>query len=417
MTSGIAAPLLTLSLLSVSQLMTCGKSPKDDYKRFAHHAEKGKCKSVYNDLSTDSKARLDAYLQVMRDMALKAYDVEHPPPEAPPIVDVPDGGVADAAVGEATSTGDETEEEGGEAKPEPEPSKPDYRELREMTGKDLFVSLCRGKPKDLPTLYREAGLAEFSPLSVKYEEKDEKGDGARVYEKKTKKSKKKKGKEESEEAADYGVEMILERGHYRVVLAPMGIEWNISDDGRLLPKFRSPILTVGGDTDAKRTPTYDYNRIVAHLQEGRCEAFYAGLDSASRARIEVTVPMMIGFASIIASDEPKPDSGENRGKALVVALCKKASPSELTATGLHLGEVLEEKIRGTRASLTIRTKEKGKSEGNADSPTHEVMMVRENGSWHLSIDAFSDLLGNDDEEEEEGDEDSEEEEDEEEEGD
>lgn len=404
--SGVGATLPLVLLLNLSQLSPCGPGPEQRYKRFAKKAAEGKCSSVYSALDRRSRAQLDAYLETMLTMALT---VELQKLGEPPTLQSYYSGPALSSRKRQTTTAadqDSNDEDGGVsadagtdelsestlavaamradapaellAKNE---RRAELEALGELRGRALFKALCKSSMPKLSYLFREAGLEGYHPIPI--EEVVEVEDKAELFPRNAAKG--------AKGAAQNTLHMVKENDRWRLVLQPMNLTWYSTEDGRLVPRFRSPILTLGVEPDQERTPTAAYNHIVKLVAKGDCQAFYELLDTSSRNRMEQVGPMMVGFASAMgAARGGKPQARD--GRSLVLALCKEASPSELRAAGFHLGEVENEEISNNMAALTV------KSRGTDE--TREILMVREHGNWHLSIEAFGGLATAEEDQEE-----------------
>ena len=371
MTYGISSLIWALPLVSVSQLLPCGGSATQDYERFSSHVAKQDCKAIYQDLDANSRTRLDAMLETIVALALAAHDqaaqaqVSKKPHRTRGTSVEPD---ASAAAADAPDAG---------VQDDPDDSPPTQttnqgvtiESLRKLKEQALFVALCTADFPALPTLYRERGLDQFVPLKVSREEVRD--DHAELSVQKAK-----KGEQSS------SVKLVKEGDHFQVELTPISITWRPMDDGRLVPVFECPLLSVGVEVNGSKTATAAYDAMVAHLQNGQCEEFYNGLDSVSRSQIQRALPMMIGFAHAIGEQPSLQGADQDRGKGMLISMCKKASDDSGTMSGLHLGSVIEEQINDNHATLIVR------DEHDA-TKRHTVLMVREAGQWRLSIDAFS----------------------------
>lgn len=412
MPQGIAVSLSTVVLFSASQLLPCnkqGKGPEAAYERFAKKVEEGKCATVYNALDRSSKARLDTYLEIMVGLAFSARDRAegHIPalstytPGAPrlegdegqddtetakpPPADagVPDAGLAQPPTFQSAALSvvelDDNELKAAQRREALE-------KLRDLRGKALFKELCRANMPPMDLLFRESGLSDFEPLPVEAAVIRDDEAELPVKAKKDKKDKKKKGGKEPTKREP--VRLVREGTRWRVVLSPIEFGWYQADDGRVVPRFRSPILSLGVEMDANRTPTHAYDGIVNHIEAGQCDDFYDSLDHASQQRMERVTPLMVGFASALGSTDSAAALPTRNPRALVLGLCKRASLNDLKNTGLHLGQVVHEEIVGNRATLTVRAR-------HDKDVTREVFMVREKGEWYLSIEAFAEMLPDD----------------------
>ena len=427
MPQGIVVSLSTVFLFSASQLLNCGKAPKGPdaaYQRFVKKVSEGKCATVYNALDRESQARLDTYLETMVGLAFSVQDragdqlpalSDYVPGQNLPVEEEEEEEAEERIVFERPEPIDagvltQLTPEPAAAKPPEEPQPPAasvaasvvalsaeeletqqradaLAALRDLRGKALFKALCRKNPPPMALLFREAGLAEYQELPVGPPVvRGQEAELPVTFEKK-----KKKKKTENEDDAETKpeppepVRLVQEGTRWRIVLSPMELRWYQAEDGRVVPRFRSPILSLGVEMDAIRTPTHAYERIVHLVEAGECDDFYDSLDAASRARMERVTPLMVGFASALGSTDTTAVNLPTRDpRALVLSICKHASHSDLKNSGVLLGQVVHEEVVGNRATLTVRSR-------HDKRVTRDVYMIRKRGEWFLSIEAFSDM--------------------------
>ncbi|MDD9968121.1 MAG: hypothetical protein OXR73_17925, partial [Myxococcales bacterium] len=190
------------------------------------------------------------------------------------------------------------------------------------------------------------------------------------------------------------IEMVKERGGWKLVLPDTGVEWQRQDDGRWLPVFKSPILVAAVETDPRQTPTRAYNRLRESLLAGDCGAFYAHVDSESKARLRRFVPMVMALASAFGTkqDERTIAAGAGSGDARLTALCQRAAREGGRFAGIQLGTVVSEEIESDVATLTMAVPKGTRRKKRRKPPT--LTMVREDGEWKLSLDPLTRLTAN-----------------------
>ncbi|MDD9942855.1 MAG: hypothetical protein OXU20_17575, partial [Myxococcales bacterium] len=280
--------------------------------------------------------------------------------------------------------------------------------LSKLRGKALFLALCQDSPPDLGTLFRERRVTRYAKQPIKSEKV--KGDRATLKidvdppdkkkgkgKKKKKKAKgKKKDKNKDKEAKPKlpepdPIEMVKERGGWKLVLPDTGVEWQRQEDGRWLPVFKSPILVAAVETDPRQTPTRAYNRLRESLLARDCSAFYSHVDSESKARLRRFVPMVMALASAFGTkqDEPSPATRVASGDARLTALCQRAAREGGRFAGIQLGTVVSEDIESDVATLTMAVPKATRRKKRRKPPT--LTMVREDGEWKLSLDPLTRL--------------------------
>jgi len=137
------------------------------------------------------------------------------------------------------------------------------------------------------------------------------------------------------------------------------------------------LLVIGFCGCGSQSPEKAYKNIATDAAAGNWDNVYDAFSAKSQGQLDMSLKMMVGLAAAFSEeDENVAEHIENlSGKELFVAML---SGEESDANFFSLGDIIDSKVDGERATLRVR-------DGDDEE---EVQMVKENGVWklHFEID-------------------------------